>query len=80
MNPTQFPFAVIDFEASSLDENSYPIEVGVAIVRDGALTSWSSLIRPTPEWRSRDAWSRSSERVHQISREMLADARVPQKW
>lgn len=70
-------FAIIDFEASSLDENSYPIEVGLAIVRKGMLSSWSSLICPTTEWRSRDAWSRSSERVHRISREMLADGPSP---
>jgi hypothetical protein len=34
-------FAVSDFEASSLDENSYPIEVGLAVVRNGTIESWA---------------------------------------
>lgn len=67
-------FAVIDFEASSLDENSFPIEVGVAEFCDGAIDSWSSLIQPTAEWMRRDAWSARSERVHGISRDLLASA------
>lgn len=72
-----FSFAVIDFEASSLDEDSYPIEVGIAIVRDERIDSWSSLIRIVPEWASRDAWSRTSESVHGISRRELIDAPRP---
>lgn len=75
--PRAASFAIIDFEASSLDEDSYPIEVGLAIVRDGAIESWSSLIRPTREWVKRGAWSRRSELVHQISRVQLVDAPSP---
>lgn len=67
-------FAIIDFEASSLDENSYPIEVGLAVVHCGVINGWSSLIRPSGEWVKRDAWSRRSERVHCITREMLVGA------
>ena len=71
-------FAVIDFEASSLEDNSYPIEVGLVIVHGlRIVASWSSLIRPTAEWKRRDAWSRRSERVHGISRDALADAPPP---
>ena len=70
-------FAIVDFEASSLDENSFPIEVGIAIYRNGAIESWSSLIRPTPEWLARDSWSKRSEKVHGVTREMLAAAPLP---
>lgn len=73
-SPDAASFAIIDFEASSLDENSYPIEVGLAVVRFGAIESWSSLIRATREWVKREAWSRRSEQVHRISREMLTEA------
>lgn len=69
--------AFVDFEASSLDESSYPIEVGVAIWDGFSITSWGCLIKPTSEWRARDAWSRSSQRVHGISRNMLIDGFDP---
>lgn len=71
------PIAFVDFEASSLDENSYPIEIGVAIWDGHSITSWGCLIQPNSEWRARDAWSRSSERVHGISRDMLIDGSDP---
>ena len=70
-------FEIIDFEASSLDENSYPIEVGLAVAGAGAIESWSSLIRPTREWVKRDAWSRSSAKVHGITKDMLSEAPFP---
>lgn len=70
-------FAAIDFEASSLDGNSFPIEVGIAIVCEDSIESWSSLIQPTANWNRRGAWSARSERVHGISREELASAPSP---
>ena len=54
----------LDFEASSLD--GHPIEVAISTA-DGRIRSW--LIRPA--WRWTD-WSAKAERLHGISREMLA--------
>lgn len=60
----------IDFEASGLGPQSWPIEIGLAWIEDGEVKSWSSLIRPAPNW-SMDAWCPASERVHGISRAEL---------
>lgn len=56
---------IIDFEASGLDENSYPIEVGVAF-EDGS--TYVSLIRPEDSW---VYWNPESEKVHNIPRDKL---------
>ena len=61
--------SVLDVEASSLD--GYPIEVAISTA-GGEIRSW--LIRPT--WRWTD-WSPKAERLHGISREMLARDGVP---
>lgn len=55
----------LDFEASSLAEHSYPIEVGWA-GEDG----WreAHLIRPAPAWTD---WDLAAEAVHGIPRERL---------
>jgi hypothetical protein len=55
----------LDFEASSLDHKSSPIEVGWC---DAAGHGQAHLIR-LPEWAS---WDNNSEKVHGITREMLA--------
>lgn len=55
----------LDFEASSLTNESYPIEVGWA-AEDG--TRESHLIRPAPEWSD---WDPKAEAVHGISRAQL---------
>ncbi|WP_458098262.1 transcriptional regulator [Roseomonas sp. WA12] len=56
----------LDFEASSLDAGSYPIEVGwVTEGGDGE----AHLIRPAPGW---EEWSEASERIHGLSRGRLA--------
>jgi hypothetical protein len=55
----------LDFEASSLAKDSYPIEVGW-IFEDG--TAASFLIKPAPDWTD---WSSESEEIHGISRSML---------
>ena len=56
----------LDFEASSLSKQSYPIEVGW-VHEDG--TGEGHLIRPAPDWTE---WDESAEAVHHISRQMLA--------
>ncbi len=55
----------LDFEASSLSDDSYPIEVAWA-GEDGS--SEQHLIRPAPAWND---WSASAEAVHKIPRERL---------
>lgn len=55
----------LDFEASSLGKDSYPIEVGWA-GDDGSTES--HLIRPAPGWID---WDATAEAVHHIPREQL---------
>jgi hypothetical protein len=55
----------LDFEASSLSKNSYPVEVAWAF-EDGASEAW--LIRPAPGWTE---WDARAEAIHGISRAML---------
>ncbi len=55
---------VIDCEASGLDEESYPIEVGVAMHNDNI----EYLIKPISEW---TYWSIKSEAIHNIKRSTL---------
>jgi hypothetical protein len=61
----------LDFEASSLRRNSYPIEIGW-IFEDGA--SESHLIRPAPGW---DDWEPAAEAIHHIPRATLLSDGVP---
>ncbi|WP_295512845.1 hypothetical protein [uncultured Sulfitobacter sp.] len=58
-------FAVLDFEASSLSDKSWPIEVGISWIAEGKVQTWSSLIQPDPKWDLSD-WSPQSEAVHNI--------------
>lgn len=55
----------LDFEASSLGDDSYPIEVGWA-AEDGSTES--HLIRPAPEWTD---WDPGAEAIHNLSRARL---------
>ncbi|WP_375452134.1 transcriptional regulator [uncultured Devosia sp.] len=55
----------LDFEASSLSKQSYPIEVGW-VLEDG--TGEGHLIRRAPEWHD---WDNKAEALHGISREQL---------
>jgi hypothetical protein len=61
----------IDFEASSLGKESYPIEVGWVFV-DGR--SEGHLIRPAPDWHD---WSADAEAIHRIPRATLERDGVP---
>ena len=67
-------FAFLDFEASSLDRDSWPIEVGLSWIDDShEIQTFESLIRPAPEW-SEEAWSQASALVHNIPRSSLEKA------
>lgn len=55
----------LDFEASSLSKQSYPIEVGW-VYEDGAGEGY--LIKPAPGWSD---WDAAAEAVHGISRQQL---------
>lgn len=55
----------LDFEASGLHHNSYPVEVGWS---DCDLRTEGFLVRPTPTWSIED-WSLQAEKIHGISRE-----------
>jgi hypothetical protein len=55
----------LDFEASSLGRDSYPIEVGWA-AEDGS--SEAHLIKPAPPWTD---WDPAAEAVHGLTREQL---------
>jgi len=55
----------LDFEASSLNKRSYPIEVGW-IFENGR--SESHIIRPAPDWTD---WDPAAEAIHHIHRSML---------
>lgn len=61
---------VIDLEASGLESESYPIEVGVCF-EDGSV--YSSLIKREPGWTH---WSNDSEKIHNISRQTLTEEGV----
>ena len=61
----------LDFEASSLGKDSYPIEVAW-IFEDGR--SRSMLIRPAEAWTD---WSFEAERVHGLARRQLEAEGVP---
>lgn len=63
----------IDFEASSLYRNSWPIEVGLAWTDGHTANSWSSLICPRPEW-SMEGWAPESEEIHNIKMDWLYSA------
>ena len=65
------PYVFLDFEASSLSKQSYPIEVGW-VHEDGA--GEAHLIRPAPAWTE---WDESAEAIHHISRQMLVTEGEP---
>jgi hypothetical protein len=63
----------VDFEASSLDPKSWPVEVGMAWIEDDKVKSWSSLICPAPDW-SMEHWSDVSAKIHRIPLSDLRNA------
>ncbi|MFK8081102.1 MAG: exonuclease domain-containing protein [Granulosicoccus sp.] len=56
---------IVDIEASGLQAESYPIEIGVALVNGDR---HSMLIRPEPDW---NHWDDNAERIHGITRTTL---------
>jgi hypothetical protein len=60
------PPCILDVEASGFGPSSYPIEIGV-VLEDGA--KYCSLVAPVPGWTH---WDQSAERIHHVSRELLA--------
>ena len=75
----KFPLILLDFEASSLSNDSYPIEVGLvlALSPDGPIRVWSSLIKPGRDWVLNPDWDPAAERVHHIPKALLATGRPP---
>lgn len=61
---------ILDFEASSLSDNSYPISAGLVIA--GHVHYW--LIKPKYNWIE---WSPKSEAIHGLSREFIETHGVP---
>ena len=61
----------LDFEASSLSKNSYPIEVAW-VFENGQSETY--LIRPAPDWTE---WDAEAERIHNIALKTLVDEGVP---
>ena len=74
-----WPLFTIDFEASSLEPGTYPIEVGVCRwqSRASGIEGWSTLIKPTPEWIAHRSWSPASAEVHGIRREDMESGMTP---
>ncbi len=75
-----WPIVVIDFEASSLEQDGYPIEVGLALwpALDQPVLGWSTLIRPAWNWTRNGHWSVASAKVHGIrGRDLVESGREP---
>lgn len=66
-------FIFIDFEASGLGPQSWPIEIGLSWIEGAAVKTWSSLICPAASW-SMEAWDPISAEVHGIPLDELAEA------
>ena len=68
-----WPLFTIDFEASSLEPGSYPIEVGICrwLTPERPIEGWSTLIKPAAVWNEQGSWSRTSQSIHGIAREEL---------
>lgn len=66
-------FACLDFEASSLSAQSWPIEIGLSWIEHGSVQTWDMLIKPEPDW-GMEAWSPASAAVHGIPLDDLEQA------
>lgn len=67
----------LDFEACSLSQHSWPIEIGMSRLvpakQSFEVVTWDALIQPHPAW-PQDAWSSQSAEIHGITRAELAAA------
>lgn len=68
--PAGKPFLFLDFEASSLQSESWPVEIGFAWIAGGRVEVSSAVIAPDAGW-SMDAWSEAAARVHGLSVEAI---------
>jgi hypothetical protein len=66
MNTTNALPPILDFEASSLSDGSYPITAGLVI--NGEIKYW--IIKPQPGWID---WSLASQSIHGIKRSYLME-------
>ncbi len=62
------PYIFIDFEASSLSADSYPIELAWADPSQATASLQSFIIRPQQEWLD---WSPDSQAIHGMSRSYI---------
>ena len=76
-----YPIQIIDYEASALTLNSYPIEVGFCSWHGPGHRpiSWSSLIQPTDDWLINGDWDPDSARIHGLNRRDLHSGMAPDK-
>lgn len=65
----------IDFEASGLATNCYPIEIALADVETKKVSTW--LIQPTPEWLRHGLWTIEAEEIHGLSLDYLCANGIP---
>ncbi|WP_127088295.1 hypothetical protein [Aquabacter cavernae] len=74
-----WPLRTLDFEASSLEDGGYPIEVGIAVwpSHGEPISSWSALIRPLKEWEEDGHWDEHASLIHGIDTLELVDAETP---
>lgn len=73
LHRTDRRIAILDVEASALEQGSFPIEVGVALVQGPSepIGIGAKLIRPTAQWLETGDWSQSAEAVHGIPLELV---------
>lgn len=74
-----FPLFTLDFEASSLEHMSYPIEIGIARW-DGPgshIAGWSTLITPTKQWCASESWTKEAQDLHGLAPSDLAHGISP---
>lgn len=61
---------IVDFEASSLSQGSYPIQIGWGFPETGEV--FSHLIKPANDW-TLEFWDEKSASIHNISYKTLLD-------
>lgn len=61
---------ILDFEASSLSDESYPISAGLVI--EGKVHYW--VIKPKPHWID---WSLPSQAIHRMKRSYIEEIGMP---
>ena len=59
----------LDFEASGLGPNCYPIEVAIVDVEQGVIQEW--LINPTATWMEKGEWDVKAEAIHGLTLSFL---------